>query len=306
MDQNLSTEAAPTWAKWFQPIAAAFTLIFLSSLLSALPLASAGQAYQQGQAARATFEDESRRNGVAVQDHDAMIVARVSDAGGLALARYRADGTADEGFGYRGEAITLTNSPVEKLFAVATQADGKLVVAAFAAGTGGDLLLARYTADGAPDAEFGEQGTMTTDLAGFFALAAAQNLKGRFNEAVGGAGGATAGVTPYFIAVDLCVQDDTVQRILAMNSVTGVYFYSDCSKSIFVAGRGAVTRSGCKLWINGSGENSSVSALVNVCTKTANAAITVTVSNTSPPRTFKIADTNMNNSRCFCAGNEAR
>ena len=301
MEQNLSTEEAPTWAKWLQPIAAAFTLIFLSSLLSALPLASAGQSSQQVQSAQVASQDESRRNAVAVQDHDAMIVARVSGTGGLALARYRADGTADEGFGYRGEALTPTNSSVEKLFAVAAQADGKLVVAAFMAGTGGDLLVARYTADGAPDAEFGERGTMTTNFAGFFALAATENLRGRFNEAIVGAGGTTASVTPYFIGVDLCVQDDTTQRILSLNSTAGIYFYNDCSKAIFVAGQGTVTRSGCKLWLNGSGENNSVSALINVCTKAANAAITVTTSNTALPRTFKIADTDMNNSRCFCA-----
>jgi uncharacterized delta-60 repeat protein len=82
---------------------------------------------------------------------------------GLALARYDADGTLDASFGGDGLVTSWEGAFVRGL---ALQADGGIVVAgAISASGSGDFALARYTADGALDETFGEDGKVTTDFA---------------------------------------------------------------------------------------------------------------------------------------------
>jgi uncharacterized delta-60 repeat protein len=83
-------------------------------------------------------------------------------SGDFALARYHPDGSVDHGFGGDGKVTTDFGGPADVAFAVALQADGKIV----AAGRGSDLpntasrgfAVARYNADGTPDATFGAGG----------------------------------------------------------------------------------------------------------------------------------------------------
>jgi uncharacterized delta-60 repeat protein len=81
----------------------------------------------------------------------------------FALIRYNADGSLDTGFGAGG--IITTDFGLGSGFggALAVQEDGK-IVAAGRAGT--DFLVARYNADGSPDASFGSGGNVTTDFGG--------------------------------------------------------------------------------------------------------------------------------------------
>jgi uncharacterized delta-60 repeat protein len=92
----------------------------------------------------------------------------------FALARYDADGSLDLTFGSEGR-VTTDFGGDDAAYAVAVQADGKIVVAG-ATNSGGtlDLALARYGSDGALDASFGSGGQVVTDLGGndeAFALA---------------------------------------------------------------------------------------------------------------------------------------
>ena len=86
------------------------------------------------------------------------------------LARYNVDGSLDSSFGTGGKVIS--NVPgIEQAFALAVQADGKLVAAGMAGPLGsGDLnqnfALARYNADGSLDSSFGTDGTVDTDIGG--------------------------------------------------------------------------------------------------------------------------------------------
>lgn len=94
--------------------------------------------------------------------------------GTFEIVRYNADGSLDAGFGDGG--IVTTHCPHQGCFAssLALQADGKIV----AAGTDyvnfstdessdTDFEIARYEADGTPDAAFGSAGQVTTDFDGF-------------------------------------------------------------------------------------------------------------------------------------------
>ncbi|MBS0444402.1 MAG: hypothetical protein JSR59_00490 [Proteobacteria bacterium] len=95
-------------------------------------------------------------------------------AGDFKLARYDPDGTLDATFGSGG--IVTTSFPGQGSYAsaLALQSDGKII----AAGTDyvdfssedssdTDFALARYNADGTPDATFGQGGQVTTDFDGY-------------------------------------------------------------------------------------------------------------------------------------------
>jgi uncharacterized delta-60 repeat protein len=100
--------------------------------------------------------------GVAIQA-DGKIVAAGSDLGDFALARYNPDGSADGTFGTGGKVTTDFGGQVEQAFAVAIQADGKIVAAGTAAG---GFALARYNPDGSLDSDFDADGKITTNLGG--------------------------------------------------------------------------------------------------------------------------------------------
>jgi uncharacterized delta-60 repeat protein len=102
--------------------------------------------------------DEAR--GIAIQSNGAIVVSGGSEAGGLAIARYKPDGDPDLFGGTDGK---LTDSFFEGFAAgqgVAVQPNGAIVV------TGGAPVfgLARYEPDGDPDTSFGGDGKVTTDF----------------------------------------------------------------------------------------------------------------------------------------------
>ncbi len=81
---------------------------------------------------------------------------------GFALASYTADGALDASFGVNGKVTTNftvpgADSSDDKAYAMVLQGE-KIIVAG---SNNGDFALARYTADGALDASFGEQGLLT-------------------------------------------------------------------------------------------------------------------------------------------------
>jgi uncharacterized delta-60 repeat protein len=83
----------------------------------------------------------------------------------FAVARYTPDGSLDPGFGSGGVVLTPMAASGAEARAIGVQSDGRIVVAgtAFASGTTNDALaLARYTADGSPDASFGSSGSVVT------------------------------------------------------------------------------------------------------------------------------------------------
>jgi len=87
----------------------------------------------------------------------------------FALARYNPDGTLDSGFGSGGRVITSFGSDAAQAFAVAIQADKKIVAAGSARGccsglpiAAGVFALVRYQPDGSLDDTFGTGGRVDT------------------------------------------------------------------------------------------------------------------------------------------------
>jgi uncharacterized delta-60 repeat protein len=108
---------------------------------------------------------------VAVQADGRIVAAGRTDEGNgsalgdWALARYRADGKLDKGFG-RGGTVKLDFSGAggdDRVNALAVQADGKLVAAGFAPS---GWALARFGSDGMLDASFGVAGKVASPFSG--------------------------------------------------------------------------------------------------------------------------------------------
>lgn len=104
---------------------------------------------------------------------DGKIVA----AGGgrrFALVRYRPHGTLDPTFGGDGVVTTNLNPEYDVAYAVAIQADGKIVAAGVSSIEARRYLddtkiaVARYNPDGSLDTSFGGDGRVTTDFTGTY------------------------------------------------------------------------------------------------------------------------------------------
>jgi len=107
-------------------------------------------------------------NALVVQGNGKIVAAgqNFGTTSDFALARYRADGTLDAGFGVGGT-VTTGFAGGGTAAGLVVQADGKLVAAGTAdpgTGSGPDFALARYRHDGSLDPGFGVGGKVTTDF----------------------------------------------------------------------------------------------------------------------------------------------
>ena len=106
-------------------------------------------------------------NAVALQPDGRIVVA--GDAGGgfadydFALVRLNPNGSPDPGFGGDGAVVTDLTGGDEFGGSLAVQADGKIIAAGYARPSG-NILLARYGADGGLDPSFDGDGKVTTTV----------------------------------------------------------------------------------------------------------------------------------------------
>ncbi len=83
--------------------------------------------------------------------------------GGTLLVRYNSDGTIDKSFGNEGVVVTDFGGPIDDLYGVAVQKDGKILTAG-SLGKKIDAGVIRYMPNGSIDSSFGKNGTALTDL----------------------------------------------------------------------------------------------------------------------------------------------
>jgi uncharacterized delta-60 repeat protein len=82
----------------------------------------------------------------------------------VGVVRYNLDGSLDKSFGGSGEVTTSFGSGDDGAHDVKIQSDGKVVVAGWTGGAGGDFALVRYNTDGSLDNSFGSKGKAITDI----------------------------------------------------------------------------------------------------------------------------------------------
>lgn len=117
-------------------------------------------------------EGEDYATAVAVQPDGKVISvgSTTTTAGGtdIAVVRHLRDGTLDPDFGLGGKVVTTIGAgrAADQAFAVAVQADGRIVVGGTTAtgGTDLDFALVRYLADGSLDPGFGQGGKVVTSF----------------------------------------------------------------------------------------------------------------------------------------------
>jgi uncharacterized delta-60 repeat protein len=118
-------------------------------------------------------------NGIVIQA-DGRIVAAGTSGCDFAVARYNTDGSMDTTFGVGGKITSDLGLACQSALDVATQADGRIVVAGFGECLSNrcafDFVLARYNPDGTLDTGFANDGSAQ---AGFFrAVAGAVAIQG--------------------------------------------------------------------------------------------------------------------------------
>jgi uncharacterized delta-60 repeat protein len=106
---------------------------------------------------------------MAVQSDGKIVVAGYGNTGAstdFMVVRYERDGGLDASFGVAGKVETDVATLSDQAYAVAIQADGKILVAGSAeeAGKGKSFALVRYNADGTLDASFGTGGKVLTSF----------------------------------------------------------------------------------------------------------------------------------------------
>lgn len=108
-----------------------------------------------------------------VLDGGKILVAGTADAAGnadFALARYNTDGSLDTNFGVGGKLTTDIAADHDVEYALAIQADGKILLAGTTGGSETRFALARYNADGSLDAGFGSEGIAITAFRSSYAI----------------------------------------------------------------------------------------------------------------------------------------
>jgi uncharacterized delta-60 repeat protein len=112
-----------------------------------------------------------RAFGMAIQGDGKIVAAGfafVSGTQDFALARHNTDGSLDTTFSGDGLVTTDFAGSFDQVYAVAIQANGKILAAGCVRCFGGtdDFALARYNTDGSLDTTFSGDGKVTTDFAG--------------------------------------------------------------------------------------------------------------------------------------------
>ena len=108
--------------------------------------------------------DHDSAHDLAVQADGKIVAAGTAGFDSYALARYESDGSLDPSFGEEGKVLTNLTGGFDVAYAVAIQADGKIVVAGRSAGAGGRFALARYESDGSLDPSFNGDGKVFTNF----------------------------------------------------------------------------------------------------------------------------------------------
>jgi len=108
--------------------------------------------------------DHDSAHDLAIQTDGKIVAAGTAGFDSFALARYESDGTLDPSFGEDGKVLTNLTGGFDVAYAVAIQANGKIVAAGRSAGAGGRFALARYESDGSLDPSFSGDGKVFTSF----------------------------------------------------------------------------------------------------------------------------------------------
>lgn len=217
------------------------------------------------------------------------------------VARFNADGSSDTNFGSGGKVRTdFANNSFAK--ALAIQADNRILVAGstFDPEADFDFALVRYTTNGSLDPSFGTEGKRTTDFGGRDELKAI-TLQADGKILVAGRSqtdGVDIALARYNNDVsnfNICIQDESNDNLLQINTTTGEYQFTNCA-GLTIGGTGTLTKRGNQITLQHNASDRRVMASLDTSTKRATASVQLL----SQGRTFSITDRNITNNTCAC------
>jgi len=128
------------------------------------------------------FEDDAARAIVIQPDGKILESGYRSDVGGFALCRYNSDGILDSAFGTDGK---LSPGIGDVAYAIALQADGKIVAVGNVFAAYSNFVAARFNSDGSIDSSFSSDGKVSTyfSISGNYGQAVAIQPDGKIVEA---------------------------------------------------------------------------------------------------------------------------
>lgn len=208
----------------------------------------------------------------------------------------------DPSFGAEG-LVTTDLSPLSVgANAVGLQPDGRIVAAGYARSTeqSGDFAVARYNPDGSADLSFGNNGRVTTS---FGSLSSAQALAVQPDGKVVVAGYGAGDLSQDFALArygdyanfNLCVQDESNDYKLLLNSVTGEYEAFNCS-GFMAYGTGSIVQKGGTITMQHYASDRRV--LVKMDNNQHKATASIQLFSTG--QSISIADRDTLNSVCSC------
>jgi uncharacterized delta-60 repeat protein len=103
---------------------------------------------------------------VAVQSDGKIVVAGFAAPSNydFAVLRYNTDGSLDTTFSGDGMVTTAIGTSNDGAYAIALQADGRILVAGYSYSTNDDIAVVRYNSDGSLDTSFSGDGMVTTTI----------------------------------------------------------------------------------------------------------------------------------------------
>jgi uncharacterized delta-60 repeat protein len=241
-------------------------------------------------------------SGLALQSDGKIVaagVAFVSNPGDkeVALARYNASGSLDSSFGSGGKVTSTLGSTDSHALAVTLSSGGKILIAGV---TSNNFFVAQFNADGSLDSSFGVGGKVIVDFSGSvsFAQDVLVQADGKI-VAAGGSGGDFALArllgADQGAAFDLCIQDDSSDNILRINTTTGEYQFTNCS-GFTISGTGSLTKRGSIITFQHTASDRRVMARIDGGVNRATASIQII----SQGLNFTIIDRNTANNTCSC------
>jgi uncharacterized delta-60 repeat protein len=108
---------------------------------------------------------------VAIQADGKFLLTGTSNVGAytdFTVLRYNGDGSLDSSFDGDGKVTTAIGLYTDDSYAVAVQADGRILVGGFASSGSTDFAVARYNGNGSLDTGFSDDGKLTTDIGGYW------------------------------------------------------------------------------------------------------------------------------------------
>ena len=158
----------------------AISLFFALSASISAAQGNLDPAFGNGGKVITDFNPVDYANAVALQPDGKLIVAGATNPPAPAdflIVRYNGNGSLDTSFGNGGKVVSDFGAS-DSAHAVALQPDGKIVAAGASQSSSiGNIVLARYNADGSLDSTFGNGGKITTDINGQYERADALVLQ---------------------------------------------------------------------------------------------------------------------------------